>query len=269
MLSHTFEFAPTNLVLPEAYTNTVANAIRENFASGFQGRVLDLGCGLGQNAIKIASISPRVDVVGVDISVESLRRAKLAGQTAGLSSRLSFIVSDNEHLPIKADVFQGSLVIGVLHHSHNLSKVAHELAHSLTNDSVVLVVEPSMANPMRRLGFVLWGCVPSSIRKNMPDIGENRRLPVLFPLTPRKLINVLQSSGFKVLQLRSAWLFEFILPYLATFPLFRRLFTTTLVTIAATIDRRLTNRSPLRLSGAFLIIAARKHLKRARGKTSP
>src|SRR3972149_7515847 len=64
--------------LPGDYTNTVADVIAESFSEDFGGRALDLGCGLGQNAIRIASLSPRAEVVGVDISLESLRRATLA-----------------------------------------------------------------------------------------------------------------------------------------------------------------------------------------------
>ncbi len=80
-LSSTFCPEPGGIdLLPDEYLRTVAKALSATFPRDFRGGILEVGCGLGQNSVTIARLCPRSHVVGIDISFESLRKARAAAQ---------------------------------------------------------------------------------------------------------------------------------------------------------------------------------------------
>lgn len=253
-LSSTFLRQPEDSdLLPAEYRETVLRALSETFPPDFRGRILDVGCGIGQNSLEIALLCPQSEVVGIDISIESLRKANAAARAAGISSRIDFVASDNERLPFRPGVFKGSMVIGVLHHSYNPDVVLSELIHVTTGAAKGRVVEPSMANIPRKLGWLFWDCIPQHIKGRMHDLGENRTLPDIIHLTPKNLKQSLETAGWRVSRLESKWLFIFLFEYLALLKPLRKLLAQQSVGVAHLVDRRLTSRGPFRLGGSFIL----------------
>ena len=71
-------------------------------------RVLDVGCGTGWLARRLAASVPRGQVVGIDVSDEMIRRAQLAG--AGIPN-LRFLEGSAEQIPALEDSFTQALSV--------------------------------------------------------------------------------------------------------------------------------------------------------------
>ncbi|MGA2285340.1 MAG: ubiquinone/menaquinone biosynthesis methyltransferase [Dehalococcoidia bacterium] len=80
------------------------------------GIVLDLATGTGDLALAIARRSPQARVVGVDLSLEMLRRGREKLKRAGLDSQVSFIIADVTALPFRDGVADGAVNAFMLRH---------------------------------------------------------------------------------------------------------------------------------------------------------
>ncbi len=58
------------------------------------GTLLDVGCGWGELALRVASAAPDGHVVGVDLDAERIARATLRARERGLEDRTEFLVGD-------------------------------------------------------------------------------------------------------------------------------------------------------------------------------
>ena len=76
-----------------------------------QGKVLDIGCGPGDNAIHLASLGHPVH--GVDFSAAAIARARQAAQSRGV--KVDFQVADVFALPPRAAAFDTALDYGFFH----------------------------------------------------------------------------------------------------------------------------------------------------------
>ncbi|MBS2547214.1 class I SAM-dependent methyltransferase [Catenulispora sp. NL8] len=82
-------------------------------AGGFGGRVLDVGCGYGENALLIAASG--LHVTGVDRDDEGLRRAAQLSRERSLDGRTRFIRFDVRNLAELGEVFDTVLDSLVFH----------------------------------------------------------------------------------------------------------------------------------------------------------
>jgi len=80
-------------------------------ANSVRGRVLDVGCGTGENALYLASRG--FDVTGVDISPEAIRRATAKSAERGIP--VHFEVADVLDLTGRAEAFDTAVDSGVFH----------------------------------------------------------------------------------------------------------------------------------------------------------
>jgi SAM-dependent methyltransferase len=120
-----------------------------------QGPVLDLGCGTGAHAVRLARRG--FQVVAMDLSLHGVKAARERFRREGL--RGSFVVADAEHLPLKdaaVDTVWSSLL---LHHFPKLDRLPKELARIAKKR--VVAVEPNAHNFLSWFAFnvvnVVWG----------------------------------------------------------------------------------------------------------------
>jgi ubiquinone/menaquinone biosynthesis C-methylase UbiE len=66
-------------------------------------RLLDVGCGGGQSAIRLKEIYPHLQLVGIDLSADQITRARQRAQCRGYE--LQFEVADAQSLPFPAASF--------------------------------------------------------------------------------------------------------------------------------------------------------------------
>ncbi len=82
--------------------------------------VLDLATGTGDLALAIARRAPEARIVGVDLSLEMVRRGREKVRRAGLESRVSFIIADVTALPFKDGVADDIVNAFLLRHVPSL-----------------------------------------------------------------------------------------------------------------------------------------------------
>lgn len=111
------------------------------------GVVLDLGCGTGAHAVRLAQRGCRV--VAADLTLPGVRAARTRFEREGLSG--GFVVADAEHLPFRdrsIAVIWSSLL---LHHFPKLDRLPDELAR-VTVDRVI-AFEPNAQNLLTWFAF--------------------------------------------------------------------------------------------------------------------
>jgi SAM-dependent methyltransferase len=120
-----------------------------------EGPVLDLGCGTGAHAVRLAERG--YDVTAVDLSFAGVRAARERFQRAGLNGR--FVVADAERLPFRngsVTVLWSSLL---LHHFPKLASLPDELAR--VTSKRIIAMEPNAHNLLSWFAFnvvnPIWG----------------------------------------------------------------------------------------------------------------
>jgi SAM-dependent methyltransferase len=120
-----------------------------------RGKVLDLGCGTGAHAVRLARRG--CDVVAVDLSLAGVRAARERFRREGLDGQ--FLVADAEHLPFKSGAFEVLWTSLLLHHFPKLETLPEELARLTTRRLIAL--EPNAHNFLSWLAFNVvnrfWG----------------------------------------------------------------------------------------------------------------
>lgn len=118
-------------------------------------RVLDLGCGAGHNAVRLASAGAKV--IAVDPSAEQLEQARAAAETAGVKvelhqadlHELAFIRADGVDVALSAYALAGVADLArVLRQVHRVLRQEAPLVLSLPHPALELV-GPGAPDPLR------------------------------------------------------------------------------------------------------------------------
>jgi len=132
-------FAPIyRLMLP-------ANLLYHQTVEGFRGmgRVLEYGCGHGENALTFARRG--LDITGIDISEAGVARGKAQAARVGLPTR--FMVMDAEHLDFADNTFAAVIGKGILHHL-DIEAAYREIARVLEPNGRAVFIEPLGHSPL-------------------------------------------------------------------------------------------------------------------------
>lgn len=126
------------------------------FSGAPDGTVLDLGCGTGAHAVRIAQRGR--PVVAVDLTVGGVRSARERFRREGLANG-RFLVADAERLPFRDGAFPVTWTSLLLHHFPKLDQLPPELSR-VTRDRLV-AFEPNADNLLTWLAFNVvnrfWG----------------------------------------------------------------------------------------------------------------
>ena len=117
--------------------------LKERCAPGV--KVLDFGCGNGENGIYAARCG--ADVTGIDISPEGVVNANLNAKQAGVGDHCRFKVMDGENMTFADNTFDLGVEYGVLHHV-DLDKAMAELNRVLKPGGEMICVEALRHNPI-------------------------------------------------------------------------------------------------------------------------
>lgn len=159
------------------------------------GRVLDLGCGVGEAAIALARAFPKAEVLGVDPDGRAVERARRSAAELGLS-RLRFHEGTIEDLP-DAPAFDLVLLLDCLHDLADPEATLRAIRRRLAADGVLFVMEPRAgdriadnANPLGVVyyGFSLFHCATQSLARGGPGLGTC--------MGPARTEALLRAAGF-------------------------------------------------------------------------
>lgn len=93
------------------------------FARAQEKLTLELGCGMGYNAQRLAQNGARLIVMDLAPRAVQLTRERLLMRDLSAA----FLVADAEHLPFSPDAFEIIFSSGVIHHSPNTVQAAREI----------------------------------------------------------------------------------------------------------------------------------------------
>jgi SAM-dependent methyltransferase len=93
-------------------------------------RLLDIGCGIGEPAIRLAKAHD-IEGVGISIAPKQVERANDRAAAAGLGDRLSFQLADAMELPFPDESFDLVWALESLHHMPDRWHVVREAARVL------------------------------------------------------------------------------------------------------------------------------------------
>lgn len=102
-----------------------------------QGIAIDIGCGLGDLTIEIASRFPDMQVIGVDISKTAIDAAAKKAK----SRNVNFQAHDVHTLPFEDNSIDLIVSHGTLHHFKDISKIFTELYRVLKPNSLAYLVD--------------------------------------------------------------------------------------------------------------------------------
>lgn len=107
-------------------------------------RVLDVGCGTGIFAGRIARQYPGANVVGLDLSPGMLQIAR--HNCKHLDENVQFVEGDSEHLPFADDSFDVVTCVHSFHHYPNKHRVLAEMERVLRPGGIVCIIDGNRDN---------------------------------------------------------------------------------------------------------------------------
>lgn len=112
-------------------------------------RVLDYGCGNGEEALFVARYGAG-EVIGIDISSVAIENCKKRAASEGFGQTTDFRVNDGEALEFEDNYFDLVMEYGVLHHV-DLDRAMCELARVLKPEGQIICTEALGHNPLIQL----------------------------------------------------------------------------------------------------------------------
>ncbi|MFJ4029272.1 SAM-dependent methyltransferase [Paenarthrobacter sp. NPDC089989] len=122
--------SPNDTSTMQQATIRMTDIVAEHLAAEPGHRILDVGCGLGAPAIRIAQ-GVDVEIVGIATSPKLIEAANKAAREAGVADRVTFEVVDAEELPYAASTFDSVIAIESLVHMPNRARVFRNISHIL------------------------------------------------------------------------------------------------------------------------------------------
>ena len=89
--------------------------VAPHVSTGAGVRILDLGCGCGEETFLLAELFPQAEVIGLDISAPNIAQGEHEALRRGLSKRVWFVCADYRSAAFPREHFDLVVADGVLH----------------------------------------------------------------------------------------------------------------------------------------------------------
>jgi ubiquinone/menaquinone biosynthesis C-methylase UbiE len=124
----------------EDQANTLTELLHHDSIWGKNETVLEAGCGVGAQTKIIAKQNPQSHFVSVDISTESINKARKLIDSIGIKN-VRFQQADIFQLPFENESFDHIFVCFVLEHLSDCKKALIELKRVLKKNGSIMVIE--------------------------------------------------------------------------------------------------------------------------------
>lgn len=108
-------------------------------------KVVDVGCGQGTTLNYLPQYGAQI--VGLDMSYQSILTAQLGAKELGVSSSVAFLQADAENLPFAGNGFDVAISCGVLHHTVDTADGVRQLYRMLKPGGIAIVMLYRSRNP--------------------------------------------------------------------------------------------------------------------------
>ena len=115
-------------------------------------RYLDLGTGNGYLAFELARRSPAIEVTGIDIAIQAIRRNRELQREQGIGN-LDFLSYDGIRLPFPDGLFDGAISRYAFHHFPDPAASVQELYRITGSQGFVIISDP-MTHEEDTAGFI-------------------------------------------------------------------------------------------------------------------
>jgi SAM-dependent methyltransferase len=129
------------------------------------GRILDLGCGIGTTTRWLGRKFERV--IGLDYSLEFCKYSK--GRTT-ITNSVSYINSDACFLPLRDECLNGIFSFTTIEHLYDVEKALDELDRVLRKEGIILIHMPNLLTPLRPIKAIFSR---EKLKYPKPESGEN------------------------------------------------------------------------------------------------
>jgi demethylmenaquinone methyltransferase/2-methoxy-6-polyprenyl-1,4-benzoquinol methylase len=169
--------------------------------------VLDLATGTGDLALAIARRSPMARIVGVDLSLEMVRRGREKARRAGVGGRISFVLADVTALPFRDGVADCAVDAFLLRHVPSLPDAFLEFGRVLRSGGEVASLELTQpTNPVFRpiFRFLFGNVIPLLGGLVSGDYQAFRYLPRSLQPYPghEELSKIMREAGYEDVRCR-------------------------------------------------------------------
>ena len=150
-------------------------------------KVLNLGCGLGEEAVYLTLSG--ANVTAIDISQEMLNTTKKLAARYGVSKKITYYKMSAEDLKFRDNTFDAVVGCNILHHVH-IKKTITEIKRVLKPNGVAVFSEPLIYNPIINIYRVLADKVRTDEEHPlyMEDIAQ---IKAVFPNTTHREFHLL------------------------------------------------------------------------------
>ncbi|CCH33127.1 methyltransferase domain-containing protein [Actinosynnema sp. NPDC047251] len=124
----------------EEATTRLTDLVIDKLAVERGARVLDLGCGIGRPAVRLAERTG-AEVVGVSVSAKDVARAGETAAAAGLADKVSFRLADAMELPFEDGSFDAVFALGSMGHMPDRGDALKEVARVLRPGGRVVLTD--------------------------------------------------------------------------------------------------------------------------------
>jgi len=133
-------------------------------------RVIDIGCGTGGLALRVARQG--AEVAGVTLSRWQVDHARETAAAAGLADRARFEVADAAELPFPDDAFDAAVIVEVLVHVEDKARVLREVRRVLRPGGQLVFAELVQRHEMDPEQRAAWSAMPMSEVLTLDDYRE-------------------------------------------------------------------------------------------------
>ncbi len=161
--------------------------------------ILDLGCGDGSFAVKLAENFDNTKIYGIDVSQEAINYAKDKGIIA------SVVNIDYEKLPFKGEFFDFVFAGEIIEHLVNVDHFLEEIFRILSPEGKLLLTTPNLASWFNRISLFLgYQPINSDIswKYSFGHLIKMKPMGHLRLFTSKALLKLLNQYNFNIMKIK-------------------------------------------------------------------
>lgn len=178
------------LGLGDPWYQLVLRMMNSNISTDFSSKtILEIGCGKGGFSIRMSKICAQV--VGLDISANSIRQAKNLAKDFGHQRNVDFVIGDAQFPPFREGCGFITVCSETLEHVPHFSKAFEELVKMTERSGYLFVTVPNYIST-QLMELCLWSIIRERGHRHGLHIFHYRKIKKLFQ---RENLEILDARG--------------------------------------------------------------------------